>query len=280
MLDFAFIIIIAISTVLGFVFGFFKTLKSFLGWFVCSVFAFMCAQALADAFLSASMAAKIVSGGSIYDSVYGVLPDEIKSISMETIRQSIAAGESEAQIALKIANEAGGIAKLFTTVIQSAVSTPLYLNSTLQNVPQVLAVELTYHIYVVIVAIVFFIVLRIIIMGVAIMGEAKSRKDSRERAEKKKGRILKNLLTDRLLGLAVGLVRGVAYGCILLMIISYCAGLGENIQKQVDESKISAAITAPLTEAFSERISTDIEENERYMGLVAALEERLASEAE
>jgi len=99
-------------------------------------------------------------------------------------------------------------------------------------------------------------------------------------AEKKKGRILKNLLTDRLLGLAVGLVRGVAYGCILLMIISYCAGLGENIQKQVDESKISAAITAPLTEAFSERISTDIEENERYMGLVAALEERLASEAE
>lgn len=280
MLDFAFIIIIVISALLGFVLGFFKTLKSFLGWFVCSIFAFLCAQALADAFLSGAMAAKIVSSGSIYDSVYGVLPDEIKSISMETIRQSIAAGESEAQIALKIAGEAGGIAKLFTTVIQSAVSTPLYLNSTLQNVAQVLAVELTYHIYVVIVAIVFFILLRIIIMGVAIMGEAKSRKAKKEKEEKKKGRILKNLLTDRFLGLGVGLVRGFAYSCILLIVMSYCAGLGDNIQKQVDQSKISAAITAPLTETLSERLSNDLQENERYMGLVAALEERLSAEAQ
>ncbi|MBR2970832.1 MAG: hypothetical protein IKC48_03445 [Clostridia bacterium] len=279
-LDIAFIVILIVSTLCGFLFGFFKTLKSFLGWFVCSAFALMCAQALADAFLSSAMAAKIVSSGGIYDSVYGVLPDEIKSISMETIRQSIAAGENEVQIALKIAGEAGGIAKLFTTVIQSAVSTPLYLNSTLQNVAQVLAVELTYHIYVVIVAIVFFILLRIIIMGVAIMGEAKSRKYKRDRAEKKKGRILKNLLTDRLFGLGVGLIRGVAYGCILLIVMSYCAGLGDNIQKQVDESKISAAITAPLTETLSERLSNDLQENERYMGLVAALEERLSAEAE
>lgn len=272
-LDIIFVVFIVVFTVLGFICGLFKTFVSFFGWFISFVLSYLCAKALANAFLSASAAEALVSGSdSIFAKIYEILPDGLKGISMDSIRAALAADQSEAAIKESIASQADGLLKFASSIIQEAVCKPMYLGSAVQNVAQVLALELTYHLYVILVGVIFFVVLRIIVMGVSIIVKNRA-------SEAKKGKekdVLK--LPQRLGGLALGAIRGFAYGCVLLMLASYLSGIMSFVQQQVDESQLSVPITSWISETTGAMLSDNLEENENYLLIIDAFERQLAAE--
>lgn len=271
-LDIVFLVFIVVFAILGFVFGIFKTFVSFFGWFISFVLAYLCAKALANAFLTVKMAEKLVGDGSFFETIYSIIPDSVKGISLQTIRESVEGGATEEMLKMFIAENSGGLLTFFSSIIQNAVCKDIYLNSSLTNVGQVLAIELTYHLYVITVGVIFFLVLRIIVMGVTIIFKVKDGKDGKEKEEVK--------LPLRFAGLALGAVRGLAYGCVVIVLVSYLSGVFTFLQGPVSNSKLSAPINTWISETTGQKLSDDLDKNESFLLVMSALEEKLASEEE
>ncbi|MBR2967804.1 MAG: CvpA family protein [Clostridia bacterium] len=271
-LDIIFIVFIVVFAVLGFVFGLFKTFVSFFGWFISFVLAYLCAKALANAFLTAKTAEWLVGDGSFFDTIYAIIPESIKNISMDTIRDRVNASDSEELIKYFIAENSGGLLSFFSSIIQNAVCKDIYLNSALVDVGQVLALELTYHLYVIMVGVIFFLVLRVIVMGVTIIFKVKDSKDGKEKQDVK--------LPLRFGGMALGAIRGLAYGCVVLVLMSYLSGVFTFLQGPVGNSKLSAPINTWISQTTGQKLSDDLEENESFLLVMSALEEKIATEEE
>lgn len=263
-LDIVFFAVILLFLVLGVIFGFFKTLVSFLGWAVCIFIAYLLAKAVANALLTAGIADRLV-GGAIYDGVYGLIPDKLKDVSLYEIRQMLRTGKTAEEVGEYIKSQSGGLLGFVSSIIQGAICKEMYLNSALQNAGQVLALELTYQIYVILVGVAIFVVLRILVMGVSIIFNSKLR-----------GRKVK--VWERFAGMGLGAVRGFAYACLLLMVFNFIAGFSSALKKQSESSKVSVPVTAWINDATSKVLSRDNEDNGRYLNLIEALENRLREE--
>ena len=261
-LDIIFFAFLAVFAVLGFLCGFFKTLVSFFGWFISILLSYLLAKAVANSFLSGSTAQWLVGDGSIFDKVYNILPGGLKEISMDSIREAINSGATKEQIAAMIKSESQGLMVFVTSLLQDAVCREMYLNSAIQNVGQVIALELTYHIYVIIVGVIFFIVLRIVVMGISLIFK-----------DKIGGSEIRNL--GRVTGLVIGAIRGFAYACIVLMVASYASGMSTKIKNQVDASKVSVPVTTWTSSVTGKMLSGDLEDNEHYRLMINVLEHRI-----
>lgn len=261
-LDIIFFVFIVGFAALGFVFGFFKTLVSFFGWFISLLMAYLLAKSIANAFLSANMANWLIGNGSLFDKVYGIVPDGLKEISMEEIRKAVNSGADMDAIKEVIRDQSKGLLFFASSLIQAAVTKEIYLNSAIENVGQVFALELTYHIYVIIVGIIFFIALRVVVMCISILFRSKI-KDHEPKS------------WERFAGIALGAVRGFAYACILLMVASYIAGLSGTVKNQVDNSKVSVPVTTWISQSTSKILSDNLEENKHYLLMIDALDDRI-----
>ncbi|MCH5163431.1 MAG: CvpA family protein [Clostridiales bacterium] len=261
-LDIIFFALLAVFAVLGFMCGFFKTLVSFFGWFISILVSYLLAKAVANSFLSVGTAQWLVGDGSIFDKVYNILPEGLREISMDSIREAVNSGMSQEQIAAMIKAESQGLMVFVTSLLQDAATKEMYLNSTIQNVRQVIALELTYHIYVIIVGVIFFIVLRIAVMGVSLIFKNKMG-----------GSEIRNL--GRVTGLFIGAIRGFAYACIVLMVASYASGMSPKIKNQVDASKVSVPVTTWTSTVTGKMLSGKLEDNKHYRIMINVLEQRI-----
>lgn len=85
-------------------------------------------------------------------------------------------------------------------------------------------------------------------------------------------------LLGRILGLALGLIRGFAYACLIFMVAGFASGISETINKQVTESQVSVPVTTWISEATSKMLSGGNENDEKYQILIDSLGERLNDE--
>ncbi len=262
-LDLIFFALIVVFAVLGFVFGFFRTLFSFFGWFISLLMAYLLAKAIANALLTPQMAGHLVGSGSLYDKVYNLVPEGLKNMSMDSIREAMQSGSQDAIIEA-IKAESSGLLYYASSLIQNAVCKDMYINSTIQNVGQVLALELTYNIYVILTGVIFFIVFRLIIIVLSVIFRARL--------------LRKKKLWERLAGIGMGAIRGFAYACILLMVASYIAGVWPKMQEEVNISKVSVPVTTWVSETTGKLLSGDLEDNDKYKNMIEVLEERSAEE--
>ncbi len=263
-LDLIFFAILIIMTALGFVFGLFKTIVSFCGWIVCILISYLLAKAVANAMLTANMAEKIVNG-KLFDAVYGVIPDGLKEVKMSEISEMLNQGQSEQQIFEYIRSQAGALIGFVFSVLKGAILKDMYLSSGIENAGQVLALELSYQIYVVLVGVAIFIVLRIIVMGVSIVFGGLLR-----------GRELH--LWERLGGLGMGLVRGFFCACILTMVFGFIAGFSSKLKEQSEASSVAVPATNWINETMSKALAKGNEESDRYKNLIDALEKKIEEE--
>lgn len=264
-LDLLFFALIIGFAVIGFIRGFFKTVLSFFGWFISLLLAYLLAKAIANAFLSPNTANWLVGDGPLYDKVYNIVPDGLKNMSMESIRQAMQSGASDESIKEIIKSESSGLLYFASTLIQNAVCKDIYINSSIETVGQVLALELTYDIYVILVGVIFFVVLRIIVMGFSLIFRAKLSGS--------------NKLWERLAGIGAGAIRGFAYACILFMLASYIAGIWPRMQEEVNVSKVSVPLTTWVSEVTGKMLSGNIEDNEKYTSnMIKALEDKIEKE--
>ncbi len=264
-LDLLFFAFIVLFAVLGFIFGLFKTLVSFFGWFISLLLSYLLAKAIANAFLSPDMAYKIISEGGLYDKVYNLVPEGLKNMSMESIRAAIQSGATEETIRETIKAESTGLLYFMSSLIQGAVCKEMYINSAIESVGQVFALELTYNIYVILTGIAFFFILRVVVMGLSFIFKSKLT-----------GHEVK--FWERLAGIAGGAVRGFAYACILLMVANYIAGIWPKMQEEVNNSKVSVPVTSWVSDATGKMIGGNLEDNKKYANLIEALENRLKEE--
>ncbi len=264
-LDLLFIAIIVLFALFGLMSGFIKTVISFFGWFISLLIAYLLAKAIANAFLSPETANWLIGDGSLYDKVYNIVPDGLKNMSMESIRTALQSGATDETIKETIRAEASGLLAFASTLIQNAVCKDIYLNSSIETVGQVLALELTYNIYVILVGIIIFFTIRILVMGVSLI--FKSRLGAHDCR-----------LWERILGIGAGAVRGFAYACILLMVASYIAGFWPRMKEELDVSKVSVPVTTWVSEITGKMLSGNIEENEKYANMIKALENKIGNE--
>lgn len=264
-LDIIFFAFIAVFAVLGFIFGFFRTLTSFFGWAISLLLSYLLAKAIANAILLEPIA-KFLVGDGLYDTIYGIMPQGLKEISMNSIRAAIGDNQSMEQIRKLIESQSKGIMVFAASLIQDAVTKEIYLSSVLANVGQVYALELTYHVYVILIGVIFFIVLRIIIMGVSLIFKFRLRRGTK--------------LWERVAGIALGAVRGFVYACFLLVVASYVSGILPMVKDQTDESKVSVPVTTWISEATGKMLSGDLETNEHYMLMIDALEQHIAADSQ
>ncbi len=264
-LDIIFFVLIIAMAALGFIFGFFKSLISFLGWTISLLISYLLAKAIANAFLSIGTAQWLVGDGSIFDMVYGIIPEGLKKISLDAIRQAVESGADLNGIKESIRAQSEGLLFFLTPLIQEAVCKEMYLGSALSNVGQVLALELTYQLFVIMVGVILFIVLRVIVMGLSLIFKFKL-----------KDRSLK--MWERLAGIGLGVVRGFAYACILLMVVSYIAGMSQPVKDQLDASAVGKPVTAWVSESTGKMLSGDLESNDSYKLMITALGERVQKE--
>lgn len=263
-LDLVFFAILIVMTALGFLFGLFKTIVSFCGWFVSILIAYLLAKAVANAFLTVGMAEKIVNG-KLFEAVYNLVPEGLKEIKMSAISEMISKGQSDQQIFEYVKAEAGGLMSIAFTILKGAVTKDVYLNSGIDNAGQVLSLELTYQIYVVLVGVAIFIVLRIVVMGVSVLFGGLLR-----------GRDLH--LWERLGGLGLGFVRGLFCACILTMVFGFVAGFSSKLKTQNDASKVAVPATQWINEKMSRALAKGNEESDRYQNLIDALEKKIEKE--
>lgn len=263
-LDIVFFVVIVLLTMLGFTRGLFNTIVSFFGWFVCIFIAYLIAKSVGNALLTSGMAEKIVNG-KLFDSVYGLIPDGLKQVSLSEISNMLNKGSSAQEVFQYVRSQAGSLIGIAFTVLQSAITKDIYLNSHIANAAQVLALELTYQIYIVLVGIAIFVVLRVIIMGLTIFFGGKFR-----------NRELK--LWERLGGLGVGAVRGIFCACILTMVFGFVAGFSSTLKKQNDASKVAVPATNWINEKMSSALAKGNEGSDRYQNLIEALEKRIENE--
>lgn len=258
-LDLIFFVFILAFAVLGFVRGFFKTLVGFFGWAVSILLAYLLAKAVANALLSAGVSQWLLKEGSLFDKIYGIMPEGLKGISIDSINEMIAEGKSQDYIKEYIKSQSGGLVFFASNIIQSTVCSDMYLSSALDNAAQVISLELTYHIYVILTGVALFIVLRVVVMGVSILF---------------KGKLGNGGLVGRIGGIALGAVRGLAYACFVLVIASYVAGVSPTVNNQLDESKVGRPVISWVTESTSRMISGELNENEQYREMIRIIEER------
>ncbi len=264
-LDLLFVAIVVLFALIGFMSGFIRTVLSFFGWFISLLIAYLLAKAIANAFLSPETANWLIGDGSLYDKIYNIVPDGLKNMSMESIRTALNNGATDEMIKETISAEASGLLAFASTLIQTAVCKDIYLNSSIETVGQVLALELTYIIYVIVVGIIIFLTIRILVMGVSLIFRSRlSTRDCR--------------FWERILGVGAGAVRGFAYACILLMLASYIAGFWPKMNEEVSVSKVSAPVTTWVSEITGKMLSGDIEENDKYANMIKALEKKIEKE--
>lgn len=263
-LDLIFFAILVVMTALGFVFGLFKTIVSFCGWVVCILIAYLLAKAVANAMLSAGMAEKIVNG-KLFEAVYGIIPNGLKEVKMSDIANMLSQGQSNQQIFEYVRSQAGSLMGFAFTILKGAIAKDMYLTSDIDNAGQVLALELSYQIYVVLVGVAIFLLLRVLVMGVSIYFGGKFR-----------GREVR--LWERLGGLGLGFVRGVFCACILTMVFGFVAGFSGKLKTQNDASKVAVPATNWINDAMSKALSKGNEESDRYQNLIDALEKKIEKE--
>lgn len=264
LLDIIFFAILAIMTALGFCFGLFKTIVSFFGWFVSILIAYLLAKAVANALLTPSMAEKIVNG-KLFDAVYGLIPDGLKEIKMSQIAEMLRQGQSDKQIFDYVRGQAGGLIGIAFTLLQGSLTKEIYLNSGIDNAGQTLALKMTYQIYVVLVGIAIFVVLRIVVMGVSIIFNKTLR-----------GRDIH--LWERLGGLALGFVRGLFCAFILTMVFGFVAGFSGKLKDQIEASAVAVPASNWINETMSKALTKSNEESDRYQNLIEALERKIEKE--
>lgn len=83
---------------------------------------------------------------------------------------------------------------------------------------------------------------------------------------------------ERLAGIGLGVVRGFAYACILLMVVSYIAGMSQPVKDQLDASAVGKPVTAWVSESTGKMLSGDLESNDSYKLMITALGERVQKE--
>lgn len=254
---FAFIIVFAI---VGFARGFFKTLVSLCGWLLCLSVSYLLAKSIANAILSESTVHWLVGEGAIYDKIYGIMPDELKELSLSALKSC----ESEELRRQLVRENSSGIMVLFSRFLQNAVCKEMYLSSSLQNAAQVLALELTYNLYVILVGVALFIVLRIVIMGVSLI------------VNNKFGGIA-GKFAGKIGGCALGAIRGLMYASIVFTVLSLAAGFIPSVSKQLEASKVGAPATNWISSVTGNIISQKNEDNGKYALLLESLENRLST---
>lgn len=255
---------IVIMTALGFIRGLFKTVISFFGWFLCILIAYLLAKAVGNALLTPKMAQTIVNG-KLFEAVFGMIPDGLKEVSMNEIRQMLADGATSEQVFEYVRSLSGTVIGFAFTVMRGAITKDIYLNSQIESAGQVLALELTYQIYIVLVGIAIFIVLRVIVMGVSVLFGGKL-----------VGREIK--LWERLGGLGLGAVRGFVCACILTMVLGFAAGFSSKLKEQTDVSNVAVPATDWINEKMSAALAKGNDGNERFQNLIDALEEKISNE--
>ena len=87
-LDLVLIGIVAISALIGLSKGFFKSLFSFFGWLISILMAFSLAELIANRLMGETVINILIGSDSIYEFIYGILPESIKNIKIETAAES------------------------------------------------------------------------------------------------------------------------------------------------------------------------------------------------
>ncbi len=275
-IDYVFIGIIVLGGIVGVAKGFFKTLISFFGWFLTLLITFLLAKTIANALLTENVVDWLIKDGSVYDRIYNIgLMDNLKKLDMESIRSAVASGSTDEQVKAMLLEKADGIMKLFVGLIQTAVCKDVYLSSSLENVGQVFAIEITYNAFVITVGVVFFIVLRILIGVLTAL------------ANKKKPENISVL--SRVGGLALGLVKGAVYACLSMVLVIYIAAvpieslqsfsdkLNEQLTQSVIDDKVNEASDKVLNFVLSR--GDDGEEDKRYMAYVEKAQKSIQKKA-
>lgn len=232
MADIVIVALIAVFALTGFMRGFFKTAVSLFSWFVCILLAVFLARLVSDALLG--IADPLIYNGdnfSFYKVIYNFLPESIKSVSMSEVRATVLLGGDSAKesVIQLIKSEGGTIVGLGANHIADTLMKPVFLESSLANVGQVIAVELAYGTYVVAVGITLFIVLRIIVVAVSIVVRFSGDQEVN--------------IVNRITGAALGAVRGFLYTVVLFALLSssMVAGLSflTPVRNQVEQSKLA-----------------------------------------
>ena len=227
------------------------------------------AKTIANALLTENVVDWLIKDGSVYDRIYNIgLMDNLKKLDMESIRSAVASGSTDEQVKAMLLEKADGIMKLFVGLIQTAVCKDVYLSSSLENVGQVFAIEITYNAFVITVGVVFFIVLRILIGVLTAL------------ANKKKPENISVL--SRVGGLALGLVKGAVYACLSMVLVIYIAAVPmESLQSFSDKlnEQLTQSVIDDKVLNFVLSRGDDGEEDKRYMAYVEKAQKSIQKKA-
>ncbi|MCL2675639.1 MAG: CvpA family protein [Firmicutes bacterium] len=254
--DIVIIVLVLATAVFGFFKGFIKSLVSLLGFVVSLTLAILLSKVVANALLGIDGIGNVVAGGdkSLYTWLNNMLPEALKNIS--TADLGAAAADPDALVAESgIKEQLPWWLTIFYPLVNSSLTNPTYLNAAvIDNARQIIALELSYSIYVLIVGIALFVVIRILAAIISIVFKRYMDKKS---------------VPGRLLGGVLGAGKGVIYSMIILLVISLMSNFGfmGMISEKVSESKVASALTSATHKITAPLLKGD-KSDKRYERLI------------
>ncbi|MCL2556752.1 MAG: hypothetical protein FWE03_07055 [Firmicutes bacterium] len=215
--DIILFILIAVFMFLGLRAGFKKSLVSFVCLAVSLLLSVLLAPVATRALMGIDSIANLIAGpnNSIFTFFYNHLWAGLDQISIEYLNQVYSYGGATAVDAVFMDggfNLSSVFMMIVYPLVRSAAVSPIMLNSTMDTARHLFALELAYGASVFIVGILLFLILRIIAACLNIAFKFSGKKGAKKNP------------VSRLVGGAIGLLRGAVYAGLILIVLSLLAG--------------------------------------------------------
>lgn len=251
-IDIAILVLIAACGLLGFFRGFFKSLIAFCGFIVSVLLVFFIAKPVANAMLDITAVGNWVAGadGGLFNFVFSKFPEGLEQISTAEIAMVYAAeGEAGVKELFTLSVSGGGVLSEFFMslcypLVQSALINPTYLASGIETARQIVAIELSFGIFTVIVGVCLFFAIRLLVAILSILFRNIGANPS---------------VTMRFLGFIVGAAKGALYTVIIFLAISFLPAFdfmdkyNEQLDKSMFADKVSEVSLAIAEKAFESK---------------------------
>lgn len=249
--DVIIILLVLATAVFGFFKGFIKSLVSLLGFVVSLALAILLARVVANALLGIDAIGNLVAGEkSLFSWLQGIMPDGLKDITTE----QMAAAPNIDDLISQSSGVSSWFMKIFYPLVGSGLKSTAYL-AAMENAQQIMAMELAYSIYVLIVGILLFVVIRIVAAVVSLIF--------------KRFTTGKKSIGGRILGGILGAGKGFLYSMIILLVISIAANISfmQPVSQEVNDGKIASALTSATLKVTAPLLKGD-ENDKRHERLL------------
>ena len=244
--DIALLAILALFAILGFVYGFAKSAGKLFGWIMSLLIVLIITDLVVNALLGSDKISQFVLGTqnpekfSLFKVIYKRIPEGISKISMLELKSVYALSGSEGIKSL-IEENGGMVLSMLAPIIASFIINPIYLASNVATVGEVLAIQFSLIAFAYIVGAFLFLIVRIVMAIVARV----IRKTGGEKID----------IVSRLGGLAMGLLRGIMYCALALMMLRGIVGLEIKQLAVIEEQIATSAISDNALKNVDEAIA-------------------------